>query len=449
MKSSIPLRVLILSSSGGGGLIQAANAKEQELREKDPEVMVFRRDTLQDWMGKKFGSFCSNKWNKAQIKGDIRELTFLIFGQIIFDYFSWPVFFLQTLRILFKEGIDRVIDTQPMGTTAILRAIRIYNWRRNLQVSLEKVLVDLPTSKAVHYFYPMKRLTRKDLPFLKLVTIPPLLENGETREEFWQKHCRLPPSNIYYEDFFVRTSFRKLQNKPRTSDPFSFLIRYKSEEELDLLKKSFSRGNLSLKMSGNNEVHFSLSSQVRMITILLGSQPASNATLNYVKKFVQIAREANFSTTSFCLFVFCADHKPGEMTLFRKLAEHISRVKEYPKNLSVIPFSFQNDDVIASLFYRSDLTCTRSGGQTAMELMSVSSGEIWIHSEAKQVAGKKESLSQEDLLSGILTWESANARYLQKERGAKIVTPETFAPQARQLFRLKSSKPSLIGSETG
>ncbi len=54
-----------------------------------------------------------------------------------------------------------------------------------------------------------------------------------------------------------------------------------------------------------------------------------------------------------------------------------------------------------------------------MELMRVSAAEIWIHSEAKHPATK------EELLRGIIGWEAGSALYLEREIGAKIVTPES------------------------
>jgi len=429
-----PKKLFIITSSGGGGLIQAANAKEQEARAEDPNLIVIRKDVLRDWMGKGFGKFCSDRWNKAQIKGDVAALKFLIGVQFLFDYASWPIFFFRSLWTLFKEDVDRVVDTQPMGTSAILKAIRIYNYKKGKTIKLEKILVDLPTKLATHFFGPIKRLGKADRLFLKLVTISPLLEKGETSEDFWQKNCRLSESNIHYEDVYVRQSFRKFQNKPKIETSFPFFIRYKNKEELDLLRKSYSRSFLTAQIK-EDEVHFSIDPKVRVFTILLGSQPAGEATLNYVKKFAQIARESNSPKIPICLFVFCADHNPREMSLFRKVVDYIARMKEYPKNFSLIPFSFQSDDVIASLFYRSDLTCTRSGGQTAMELMCIGSTEMWIHSETKKDQDKRKELTLEQLLEGIPGWEAANACYLQKICNAKIVTPETFAPLARRFLR--------------
>ncbi|HLB53461.1 MAG TPA: hypothetical protein VJK48_07125 [Chlamydiales bacterium] len=434
-------KLLIITSSGGGGLLQAANAKEQEARAKNPQISIVRKDLLKDWMGERFGNFCTRRWNEAQIQGDVEALRFLIASQQFFDYFSWPHLFLCTLYTLFKEKVDHVIDTQPIGTSAILKALRIYNAIKKKRVYLQKVLVDLPTKAATHFFKPIKRLTKKDRPYLKLTTIAPLLEEGQTVDAFWQTMCRLTKHEIHYEDLNVRKSFRKFQNVSRSEKETSLLFRFKGEEEFSLMQKCWKRGKLTGKRVGERELIFSLSPDVKLISIVLGSQPANEATWNYVKEWIQMAKEPNFCKTPCALFVFCAEHIPGQKTLLYKVADYIENLKEYPENFSVVPFSFQDDDVIASLFHRSDITCTRSGGQTAMELMAVSTGEIWIHSESKKQGAQY--LSLDELLEGIPGWEAANALYLQKLRGAKVVTPEIFVPSARKILQCGAEKETL------
>ena len=433
-----PNKLLIITSSGGGGLIQAAVAKEQAALAQDPDLLIIKRDVLKDWVGKGFGRFCIAYWNGAQRKGRIWAQVSVMRVQWVFDLISWPSVFFRALQTLFREDVDRVIDTQNMGTSAILKAIRIFNKQKSKKVCLEKIVVDLPTKQANHYFRAIKSLSKKDKRYLKLTSIAPLLDEGQTAEEFWQENCGLSDRDIHYEEVNVRQSFRKLKGKARSGETVSLNVRFKNQEELQLMRKAFERGSIRAQISGN-EAQFTISSDERVFTILLGSQPADGATLNYVKKFIQIAKEPQESKASAHLFVFCADHEPKGSTLFRKVSEYVGRIKEYPKHLSVIPFSFQSDDVIAPLFHRSDLTCTRSGGQTAMELMAVSSGEMWIHSEAKQGEGEA---TLEDLLAGIPGWEAASALYLQKIRGALIVTPEIFAPQARRLLRSSNGQAS-------
>lgn len=356
-------KLLLITSSGGGGLLQAANAKEQEARTKNPDLVVIRKDVLKDWMGSIFGRFCLERWNGAQIKGDVAALRFFIAAQYFFDYLCWPHLFVCTLYTLFKEEVDHVIDTQPMGTSAILKALRIYNYRRKKRVCLQKILVDLPTKAATHFFRPIRRLSKKDRPHLKLTTIAPLLDEGQTVEDFWHTNCRLTEKEVHYEDVNVRQAFRKYQHLPKKTAEQPIFIRYKSKEERDLMQQTYQKGKLRGVVKGGNEAHFSIAPNSRLITLLLGSQPANEATLNYVKKFIQIAKEPNFPKGPCHLFVFCAEHKPGEQSLFRKVANYVDRVKKYPSQLTIVPFSFQDDDVIAPLFFRSDLTCTRSGGR--------------------------------------------------------------------------------------
>jgi hypothetical protein len=411
MNMSKPKKLLIITSSGGGGLIQTANAKQQEALAKDPTLVVIRRDLLKDWVWSPVGNYFINFWNKAQIKGNIPAQMLCVYGQFFIDYLLHVPVFFSALRIAFEEEIDHVIDTQPMGTSAIIKALRVYNRIRGKGVKLEKVLVDLPTKKATHFFRPIKRLSKKNRKLLKLTTILPLLEKGETPEQFWRKTCNLKVEEINFEEAYVRQAFQKYRKQKRPEGSAEMKIRYKNEEELNLLVKTFQRGAVQASVK-EGEIDFLVEAQDRMVTLLLGSQPAKEATLNYVKQFVAFAKK--HPKKKIHLFVFAADH-------IKEIAHLVEEVKEYPQNLSVIPFSFQKEDVIAPLFFRSDVTCTRSGGQTAMELMCVSTGRIWIHSEAKK---------GQNLLKGISGWEAASAVYLQKLCKAKIVTPDTCLTEA-------------------
>lgn len=439
-KSSRPKKLLIITSSGGGGLLQAAAAKEQEVLAQDPDTIVIRRDLLKDWMGKWFGTLCAAFWNGAQRRGSIRVQRFIQISHLLLaEYLFWPQIFLRSLYTIFKEDVDRVLDTQIIGTAAIVKALRIFNRKKKKQIHLEKIIVDLPTKKATHFFLPIKRLSQKDRKHIKLTTITPLLEEGQTEEEFWREHCKLPLEQICYEDVYVRQTFLQFKRKARSEEPIAIPIQYKSAQELQFLQNTFCRGSIQAKVF-EKEIHFFVGAEDRVLTILLGSQPSKGATFSYVRQLLQLAKENPLPVPTH-LFVFADDHKPMNSNLFRKIAEHIAQMKEYPKFFSVIPFSFQSDRAIAPLFYRSDVTITRSGGQTAMELMCVSSGEIWIHSETK-----KREPSLKDLLAGIPGWEAENAVYLQKVRGAQVVTPETFSPLAQKFFQSNKGRISAMQS---
>jgi len=423
-------KFLIITSSAGGGLLQAAIAQEQCILAEMPHAQIIKCDVLKDWVWKWLGKFCIESWNSAQKKGDVRSQILLTNCHWMFDYLTWPSVFFHTLSILRKGNIDRVIDTQTTSTGAIMKAIRLYNRINKKNVVLEKVVVDLPTRKASHFFRPIKALSKKDKKYLKVRTIAPLLEEGQTAEEFWQHYCGLSETDIHYEDVNVRQAFRSLQGKPRTENSLSIALQFKSKEELYWMEKSFQKGEIQTEVQ-DNHIRFDIPKEARVITILLGSQPAGLATINYTKQFIQIARELPPGSLPIYLFVFCADHESHKVSLLQAVSQEVQSQENYPSLLSVIPFSFQSEDAIASLFHRSNATCSRSGGGTAMELMAVSTGEIWVHSETKK---KQKDPSLKDLLKGIPAWESESALYLLKLRGAKIVTPDILTPHAYRLL---------------
>lgn len=414
-------KILIITSSGGGGLLQTAKAKEQEAIARHPNVQIVRRDVLKDWVP--FSSFSINFWNKAQQKGDISRQAFCHKYQFIWDYMIFPIVFLKSLYTIYKENIDHVIDTQNLATSAIVKAIRVFNRHKRRRLRVEKVLVDLPTKMATHFFTPIKKLSKRDRRVFRLVSIKPLLDEGETDEQFWQSTCRLSADEIKLEEVYVRQAFQKYKHKERPTQEIRVPIQTKGEEELSLMQQAIQRGSIDATLQGDS-LEVRIPPEDQMATVLLGSQPAVEATLKYVKKFIDLARE--FPKIKTNLFVFCADHQTGEATLFRRVVEDVLKTENYPTNLSIIPFSFQCETVIAPLFNRSDITCTKSGGQTAMELICVSTGQVWIHSESKV---------GEPLLEGIPAWESASAVYLQKLHGAKIVTPDTIAGEVRLLYQ--------------
>lgn len=418
-------KILIITSSGGGGLLQTATAKEQEFLAKDPNLVIIRRDVLKDWAP--FGSFFINFWNQAQKTGNIAAQMLCVKGQFIIDFFLFPSIFFNALFTIFNEDVDHIIDTQPMGTLAIVKALRIFNRKRFKNAVVEKVLVDLPTKKATHFFRSIKKLSKNNRKFFQLTSIPPLLDDGETAEEFWQTTCGLSEKEVNCEDVYVRQAFQKYKDIPRSATPVSIKLHFKNEEELKLMQETFQRGPIRAKVK-KSDVDFSIEPDAKVLTVLLGSQPAGEACLNYVRQWISLAKE--FPQVPQYIFVFCANHEEGQKSLFKKMVNLVAEVKDYPTHLSIIPFSFQNENAIAPLFHRSDITCTRSGGQTAMELICVSTGEIWIHSEAKK---------GEDLLRGIPGWEAASAVYLQKLHGAKVVTPETFIPHAQKFLLASES----------
>lgn len=438
-------KVLILFSSGGGGLIQAAIAKEQEIERVNPSASMVRRDMMKDWYWKIVGRYGLRKWDQAQREGDVKTLEWLLNWQKTGDIIFWPWIFYRALKTLFQEEIDHIIDTQPLGTSALLLALRIYNKRKGKEVVLEKIVVDLPTKLNTHFFHPIKKLSSKNKKLLRLITLQPLLDDeGQTPEEFWHKHCRITEKEVVYEYFPIRQSFRRYQMNKDRGQAMLLEAKLSNREERELLEKIFDQKGLGASFS-KDRVSLAIEPNIKVMTILLGSQPAFSATLGYIRRIHALLKKNVACKQPIYLFVLCADHKEGEDTLFKRVAELSVQIKEM-QGLVVIPLSFQSDSVIAPLFHRSDLTCTRSGGQTAMELMCTMRGEIWIHSETKSNHKKLQELTLKELLAGIPGWEAGNALYLHRCCNAKIVTPDYCDIHATRILKQWNQEEETVSS---
>jgi UDP-N-acetylglucosamine:LPS N-acetylglucosamine transferase len=410
--------ILIITSSGGGGLLQAAEAEKQLIEIQKKGAKVIKVDLLLEWVGGLFGNFGVNSWNKAQRSGKIFMQLVLGHSQRIAEYIFWPKIFFKTYSTLKKEDIDFIIDTQPLGLSAVIKAIKLYNKTHTKNVALRKVIVDLPTYKAVHFFRSVKKLSKKDKKYLTISTVEPLLDENETDLDFWQRHLNCQMDKICYLSYPVRCEFKKYENKEKNLEDLDLFIRTNSLEENEIIKKIVSFGSLSF-LQKNKKIDYIINKNEYVITILLGSQPAFDAIKNYINVLIKTVQEFNFEK-KISLFVFSAELKDN---LFDKILNDISKTKNYPKNITIVPFSFQKEDVIAKLFFRSDMTITRSGGQTAIELMKVSNAKKFVHSEAKL---KNDDFTKLDLLKGIPVWEAGNAEYMMKKMDAKLITPKLF-----------------------
>jgi len=419
-------RIFILTSSGGNGLLQAAIAKEQQLRLENPDVTIFKVDMTKQWLGKLTGRFGIFFWNYCMKKGHVFLLVLLWRFQRLAEILYYPKIFYNIFKMLKKEHVERIIDTQILAPGCMLKAIRLFNWLYAKDIRLEKVITDLPTKDCHDFFNSIKNLSKKDKKYLKVLSISPFLEDCQTNTEFWEKYCNIPESIVHYEPFYIRQSFYKYHDLKRENKPFELAIRAKSIEEKDLIANTIKYGTLNY-VSTKEGFSFTIAPQCRVITILLGSQPAQKATLQYAEKILKLVNPND----SVALFVFCSYFVNKGDGLFQKIAKLISVTTNYPSNLTIIPMSYQEEDVIAPLFFRSDLTITRSAGQTSLELIYVGHGTHLIHSEY-HVSNK--DVSQNDLLKGMPAWEAGSARYLQKEKNSILVTPEIIDPQINAFF---------------
>jgi hypothetical protein len=422
--------VLIITSSGGSGLLQSAKGQEQEVHLHYPHARVIKKDLMLEWSWKIIGHFGIFTWNWAQKSGEVWVQEAFARWQQIAEVLFWPKVFSKMLYTLVHEDIDWVIDTQVMCTGPLMKAIRLYNHFYKKNVCVQKVTVDLPTIKSTHCFRGIKKLSDKDRKLIKLLTIDPLLEQGQSEKEFWLKNCGLSLEDVLYEHFPIRHSFKKYIGKKREQEKSFITIRTKDIAESALIASIFHKGQVNVKRVDDGFC-FEIDPNDKLFVILLGSQPSFEGTFNYVKNFVTLLQKSP-PENKIHLFVFCGEFRKEKETLFHAISDHVKNLKNYPSHLSIIPISFQDEDTIASLFYRSNISITRAGGQTAMELMGISSGHIWIHSEVKHKKGEIKSF--EELLSGIPAWEAGNTCYLKEKIGSEVVTPETLEHLCRPLF---------------
>ncbi len=404
-------KVLIITSSGGGGLLQSAIAKEQQLKEQDPNVVIVKKDILLDWVPP-IGYFGRWLYNWAQKNGSILVQEILTRCNVYADMLFFPAVFYHTLKTLFKEDIDHVMDNTPICTSAIVKAIRLYSHFKKKPLYLEKVLVDLPTKHYRFLLRSIKRLSKKDKKFIRIVTIEPLLEKNQTEEEFWKKYLDLPTNQIVYEKYLIRSAFKKMMGKRREHKTYSVKIKTAGLEETNFLDRCLTYNKAPVQRLFDG-FEFLINPEDKLLVLLLGSQPVREATSKYIEKLMYLVSQKE---ENYYLFVFLDrfQNKPGN--LFSKFPGFL---ENKPKNLNLIPMSFQEDETIATLFHRSDLTITRSGGHTIMELMAVAKREKWIHSESKKDSSLK------NLLKGFVAWEGGNALYLQQQMEGKIVTPNS------------------------
>ena len=59
--------LLVITSSGGRGHLQAANAEIQEALKQDPSINVISKDLLIDWVGTLFGKNFVTLWNLSTV----------------------------------------------------------------------------------------------------------------------------------------------------------------------------------------------------------------------------------------------------------------------------------------------------------------------------------------------------------------------------------------------
>jgi hypothetical protein len=403
--------ILILTSSGGGGLIQAAKAKEQEILKANPGARCYTIDLLKEATWFNMGHFFIYLYNSSQKKGAIGIQEKLVGCLGAAEVILWPAIFLSVHKALKEYDIDHVIDTQCLNSTSIVKAVRLYNKKNHKNVVVEKVLVDLPTNLSFHFFHSIKKLSKNDRKIFRLIALEPLCEPNQTEMQFWLKYYHLDPQQIIYEKYPIREAFKEYMTKKREGSEKTIQIRTSDDLEKESIRSCVQKSNVSFTETQEG-FQFHFNPQDKIVVIILGSQPSKKGTYSYIEKWIEIFKKKDFSE-NVSVFVYCP------LSVFDQVVSLVKKEKEFPANLTIVPMGFQKEDVIASLFFFNDWSITRSGGQTAMELMALSKGKVWIHSESPDLDPK----NLPKLLKGIPAWEKGNAIYLKEKFQAGIMTP--------------------------
>jgi hypothetical protein len=432
-KNLLSQNFLLITTSGGGGHLQAAQAKRNEVFEKYPEAKIVEKNVVETAGGKYLGKFMIDfVWNKAQRKGSVHALNLCAFSIPIFDFLFWIPIFYQIYHLLKTYDIDHVIDTQPMASSAIASAVYFYKKISNKEIFIEKVLTELPTIKSAHYLKPLARLGVKKRNLIRLSTIPPLKEPYLTEEDFWFAQAGLRQDQVMYRPLPIRPSFLKKPNL--FQDPLELVISYKDEKEKNLLENLLPK---NVKLDAGSYL-LPLPKEDIVVSLMLGSQPPQQAFLSYVENFIAFVKNFH-GVKNFWFFVFCSDKPSDPIPLQQRICSLVNSTENFPSHLRIIPMSNQKDHVIAPLYYRSDATITKAGGITSMELLQTAQGQIWIHYEnsnswIQKILGFYCKKNQ-----GMPEWEYGNVLYLQNKKQAALITPANFYAACDACFGSKSN----------
>lgn len=427
---------LVVSNACGAGHIQATESIEKAITVRNKAhkkaLNVFTIDFLKASVGNWIGQKSIDSWNGKQKREDVAAINKYLNYQWAEEWFLGIIVFFAFLFQLSKYNVDTVITAQPLGIKAIIRAVRVRNWfnrcfypsRKQIQVTM--VMTDLPTEKTRNFLPPIKRLSANDRKVFKLVTMKPLLAPGQSQEQFWNKFAglSLKKGEVYYDGAPVRRAFRELD--PAKEIP-QLSVKYASDEELKLMAATC--GEALHRKAADGKIVFDISPDDKVISLMLGGHACVEATKQYVQNLMRCLSKPGVSQQKHYLYVYCGKHGVGEKaSLFKQIHDLVQAERlagRLPNNLHVVPVTYQGDDEIAPMMARSNLTITKSGGLTAMEVHKVVQKKIFLHATLK---GATETTPEEELMDkGMPVWEAGNADYLRKMKGAAIVTPQTIS----------------------
>lgn len=398
------------TTSGGNGHLAATQKMEEKELAKGRSII---RLNMLDCCGERTGKMFTSWWNNAQKAGDVKKLHFLLkLKKLAEVVFATPIF-LRTLYAIYKYNIVKVVDTQPLGTVSIVKAVAIANLFRDKPIKVHKVLTDLPPLSE-HFYSGIRKIPRSQKKIFRVITCPPLLKKGETEEKFWNDRCRLSlkKGQVKYKNFPVRDEFF-IQKSIKE-------VQINNSEEEIFIHKIFSDPHL-VKSKVHKSLQLDIPKKALVSTVLLASQGTEEAMLKYFKNITKECKKSQSSRPHY-LFLLCGKNEVKQPSLYKKVCKEILKTR-LPSNLKVIPLSFQDADVLSALYRSKGNIFTKSSGLVSMELLTAAGQDtkIYIHCETLSKKVTKTSLK---LLNNMPAHEKGNAIYLMHKRNAKLITPD-------------------------
>lgn len=487
-----PMKYLIITSSGGSAHLTAARAERDSLVKANYQANEIK---IVDIMGvdksitttpgetwiPSYGipyteyQFFSghqnvNYWNSAQKMGgmeSVRKLEQLINKQYLAEHIQAKKIYSELTKFLQENpDLEEIIDTQPLSSPEICKAVTEENERRLSEgghqkpIKVRKIISEFITNKTVHYLDPLSRVEKQHADCLTVEIVnTPLKLNTESDEDFYKRkkidHIKfeIKPAPLRAEFYNPIYSIEKA-------------VYLKSEVDSLISGPLKERAYLTEALANQGEQlgdHFKLSkrAQDKFFLITLGSQ-GSLTILRYIDAFIdQVSHGEIKPDQRRMLFVAAGKNDGSSDTIYALVRAHIEKRMtelaiagiDWPESAKIIPLGFQDDKGMASLFKNTDVLITRTGGMASIEVNETQqfnpTRKVYLHSEAITETPDifpKENFDAcyDKLLDGTVCWESGNAQYLMQSIAASLTSPETVLFDLNDRPSSLSFKGSLI-----
>ncbi len=411
-----PIGVFFWARSGGGHRTAKEGVKQQKIKEYAAQGKTL--DTKADYditdkvlnlvqlpFAGGLGDLGVKSWDEAQKKGDLRFLERWASLQWIGEIIFYPLVYFRVKCLLQDLRVEPefVVSTQAFCLNAIMRAMQSVNKEKKWNMHMHVYLTDMPSKKATHFFPSIKKVADDESlrPLITVHAAPPLLKPGQTEKDaarFWEKYCG-KVKVITNEKFPIREAFLETGVlKKRLEQPtVNVRLKLNHPSEASVIQSGL---NATAKASCHFDeatASISVKNEDKVGFLMLGSQPTTQSVLNWLHTFVASSKKSapkeGEKHVQHYLFLYCgASHTSSVRNPLLDAVEEEIRKLSLPPHFNIIPFTNQEAEEIALLMARNDISITRSGGGTAMELLQLHEADIpkrpnkrtLIHTEAKQ-----------------------------------------------------------------